>query len=233
VNKSLQHSQIAAGFYGKHPEFGDFITNGLSQSLSGYLERWLNQMLPDLRDGVSDAWEAHYDSAPVMRIWIGPALTPEGRGFCGMMAAARDKVGRRFPLLAGVEGAEIAPPPTEPDQQFYDAIDGFLNGYSRGDDDARAMAARFGDALLPGLSEADPLPATDFWASRPDGDVNRLWSDVALADTARALATRTYLWRSDQGSSALYVTNGLPGAAAFAWMMGAPYAAPGIETALP
>ncbi len=232
MNQSQHHSQIAAGFYGKHPAFGDFITAGLSQSLSDCIERWLNQMLPALRDGVADAWEAHYDNAPVMRIWIGPALTPEGRGFCGMMAAARDKVGRRFPLLAGVEGAAIAPPPTDPDQQFYDTIGGFLNGYARGDDDARAMAGRFADAMLPGLSAADPLPATDFWASRPDDNVIRLWSDVASADAARAQATRTYLWRSDQGGSALYVTNGLPGAAAFAWMMGAAFTTPENEAAM-
>ncbi|MEJ6403014.1 type VI secretion system-associated protein TagF [Yoonia sp. 2307UL14-13] len=222
---------LSAGFYGKHPAFGDFVIAGLSQPLCDLLEHWLGQMLPDLRDGVADLWEDHYDSAPIMRIWIGPALTPEGRGFCGMMAPARDKVGRRFPLLAGVEGADIAPPPMHADQTLYDGIDTFLNGYDRDQDDARDMATRFAAAILDDPSPADPLPVTDFWAARPDGDITRLWADVAAAETTRAHATRTYLWRSGSDSSALYATDGLPGAAAFAWMMGAPYTPPTRDAA--
>lgn len=236
MNQPASHTQdapqLSAGFYGKHPAFGDFVTAGLSQALSDHLEYWLNTMLPDLRDGVAGAWEAHYDAAPIMRIWIGPALTPEGRGFCGMMAAARDKVGRRFPLLAGVEGATLAPPPVDTDQSYYDAIDDFLNGFVRGDHDARVMAAQFADAVLPQLTSAEPLPVTDFWAARPDGDVARLWSDVAEADAVRARASRSYLWRAAPDGSALYVTDGLPGAAVFAWMMGAPYTSPHTEGAV-
>lgn len=217
---------VLAGFYGKHPAFGDFVTAGLSQPLADYLERWLNTMLPDLRDGVADAWEAHYDAAPQMRIWIGPGLTPDGRGFCGTMTATRDKVGRRFPLLAGLEGAAIAAPSIDPDQAYYDRIDNFLATYERGGEDARGMAAVFAAEMLPNVDSAEPLPATDFWAARQDGDVTRLWSDVAEADRARACAMRTYLWRASSEAAALYVTDGLPGAAVFAWMMGAEYAPP-------
>ena len=217
---------VLAGFYGKHPGFGDFVTAGLSAALVGRLEHWLNVMLPDLRDGVADAWEAHYDAAPLMRIWIGPLLGPEGRGFCGVMIAARDKVGRRFPLLAGVEGAAIAPPSVEPGQGIYEKIESFLTGYARAEEDARGLAAMFGAAVLPDLPAADPLEAPDFWAARRDGDVVRLWQDVAEADRIRAQADRTYLWHADPAATTLYVTQGLPGAAVFAWMMGAAYTAP-------
>ena len=221
--------QVLAGFYGKHPGFGDFVTAGLSAPLNGRLEFWLNTVLPDLRDGVGGAWESHYDAAPQMRIWIGPLLCPEGRGFCGVMTAARDKVGRRFPLLAGVEGAGIAPPSVDPDQNIYDRIAGFLADYTRADEDARGLAAMFGAAVLRGLEPAEPLYAPDFWAARRDGDVVRLWQDVAAADQIRAQADRSYLWHADPAATALYVTQGLPGAAAFAWMMGADYTPPTPE----
>lgn len=220
---------VHAGFYGKHPAFGDFVTAGLSTTLSGHLERWLNVMLPELREGVTENWEGHYDAAPVMRIWIGPALTPEGRGFCGTMTAARDKVGRRFPLVAGVEGVDMLPPSMEADQTLYESVDDFLRSYTRGEEDARGLAASFGAHILPDLEACEPLAATDFWAARQDGDAVRLWSDVAEADQIRAVAHRTYLWRTDPQGSALYVTDGLPGAAVFAWLMGAPFAQPSQE----
>ncbi|WP_342077305.1 type VI secretion system-associated protein TagF [Yoonia sp. SS1-5] len=217
---------VHIGFYGKHPGYGDFVSAGLSKGLADRLEYWLNLILPDLRDGVADAWEAHYDAAPDMRIWIGPALTPDGTGFCGTMTANRDKVGRRFPLLSGMEGADIAPPSVDPDQSHYEAIEAFWKDYHRDGEDAKGMAALLAQAMDAGLNAATPLPATDFWAARPDGDVKRLWQDVATADQARAQASRTYLWRAGPDGSALYVTDGLPGAAVFAWMMGAEYTPP-------
>ncbi len=220
---------VLAGFYGKHPDFGDFVTAGLSPALSDRLEQWLNLMLPALRDGVADSWEAHYDAAPVMRIWIGPALTPEGRGFCGTMTAARDKVGRRFPMLAGVEGAALGPPSIDPNQDFYAQVDAFLAVYARQDEDARGLAQQFADAVLPSVTATQPLVATDFWAARQDGDAARLWMDVADADRVRSAAHRTYMWRTAPDGSALYVTDGLPGAAVLAWLMGAPYTPPQQE----
>ena len=228
-DRATTDSRVLAGFYGKHPGFGDFVTAGLSASMNGRLEYWLNTVLPDLRAGVGVAWESQYDAAPQMRIWIGPLLCPEGRGFCGVMTAARDKVGRRFPLLAGVEGAAIAPPSADPEQGIYDRIAGFLAEYTRAGEDARGLAEMFGDAVLPGLAPADPLDAPDFWAARHDGDVLRLWQDVAQADHVRALAGRSYLWHANATATALYVTQGLPGAAVFAWMMGATYTAPTPE----
>ena len=230
MENAAEHMQgtpiLRAGFYGKHPAFGDFVTAGLSPALADQLEQWLNVMLPDLRDGVSDAWEVHYDAAPRMRIWIGPGLTPEGLGFCGTMTATRDKVGRRFPLLAGVEGAAIAAPPVDPDQSLYDDIDSFLASFQREAEDARDMAALFADTVLPDLEELEPLQVTDFWAARHDGNVTRLWSDVADADRQRACAMRTYLWRVSDDAAGLYATDGLPSAAVFAWMMGTEYTPP-------
>lgn len=225
----MSGATVSAGFYGKHPAFGDFVAAGLSAGLTARLEQWLNVMLPELRDGVAGAWEAHYDAAPMMRIWIGQALTPEGTGFCGTMIAARDKVGRRFPLLAGVEGAAIAPPAINADQSHYERIEAFLSSYQRGDADARGMAADFAGTIANGLEPGEPLPVTDFWASRQDGNVTRLWDDVAKADLMRAQAMRTYLWRAGQESTALYVTDSLPGAHVFAWMMGAQFVQPGQE----
>ena len=223
VDLDASAGPVTAGLYGKHPAFGDFITAGLSQSLSDCLEVWLNDMLPDLRVGVGDDWTRKYDAAPTMRIWIGPGLMPEGLGFSGIMAATRDKVGRRFPLLAGVEGGDIAPPVADVDQTLYAGIEAFLSAYRRDGDDARAFATKLTEAVASDLEKAHPMPLTDFWAARPDGNVARLWSDVKAADTARAQATRTYLWRSAKEGSALYVTDGLPRAAVFAWMMGAEY----------
>ncbi len=205
-------AQTRIGIFGKHPAFGDFLGAGLSGPLRELLETWLNAMLPELRALWAEAWEPNWDAAPVLRFWIGGDVL--NMPVAGVMVASRDRVGRRFPLIALAEDAGLPPPVLDADQGFYDALLGRL-----------ATVAPSPDAGAQGLAEALALdgaatpqrPETDFWAARGDADLGQLWADIRAADHRAAAEARSYWWRSG-GDVALYVAQGLPPAGAFGWL---------------
>ena len=219
----MPNDTVTSGIYGKHPAFGDFVSSGLSAPLTDLLEQWFAHVMPSLRSGWADAWEENYDGAFPLRFWFGPDLTPEGRGFLGVVRASRDRIGRRFPLVAGVEGSALTSPVLDQDQTIYAALEAGLDGYARsGSDDAKGFAAHVGGAVTEWGPSLDREPATTgFWAARKDGDIARLWQDAAAADQAHAIRGRSYVWRTDIDGSAVYVCQGWPDVMVIAWLMGA------------
>lgn len=218
-----QDVPVAAGLYGKHPSFGDFVVSGLSAPLNTLLEQWFAHVMPRLKEGWGDVWEHNFDNAFPLRFWFGPDLTPEGRGFLGVVRASRDKVGRRFPLVAGLEGSPVAAPVSDQTQATYTMLEGALDAYIRPDgSDASAFAAHIA-ASIPDKGESLPLQTatTGFWAARNDGDIARLWQDAASADYDHAIRGRSYVWRTDDAGSAVYVCQGWPDVTVIAWLMGA------------
>jgi type VI secretion system protein ImpM len=214
---------MTIGHYGKHPAFGDFISAGLSDATRSMLEIWLNKVLPQIRADWAEAWEATYDSAPSIRFWIGERLTGAG-AFCGSFFANRDKVGRRFPLMIGVEGSDCPPPVIDPDQRIYEAIEAHVSGFTRqADMGAAGLNAGMGAQIAPLVGpQIEALPGS-FWATRPGIDVAQLWTDVAAADHARAATGRSYFWATGpaNGMSALLVGSAMPDAGALGWLMSA------------
>lgn len=201
--------------YGKHPAFGDFIGAGLPQPAQDQLEAWLNGMLADLRAGWAAAWEASFDAAPALFFWIGGRVTGDA-AMCGVMVPSRDKVGRRFPLLAGAFGNGLLPPVMDPVMTLPAET---LAQLAALDPDVAAGAAGILATLtMDDAADEQPMDPT-FWASRPDPDTAQLWADVAVTDQKRAAALRSYWWLGTGENAALYATEGWPTAAALAWLM--------------
>jgi len=219
-------AQVAVGVYGKHPAFGDFVSTGLSAPLTELLEKWFAHVMPQLRNGWAGSWEPNFDNANSLRFWFGPDLTPEGRGFLGVVRTSRDQVGRRFPLVAALEGSGIAAPVQDQTQDVFGALETALDDYERPDG---SDAKGFGAHVMQAVSRFDvPIqiqPGTNgFWAARQDDNIARLWQDAAIADHEHAIRGRSYVWRADLTSSAVYVCQGWPDVDVIAWLMGAPLA---------
>ena len=200
--------------YGKHPAFGDFIGAGLPQATQERLESWLNAMLADLRVGWAAAWEASFDAAPALFFWIGGRVAGDA-ALCGVMVPSQDKVGRRFPLLAGAMGDGHLPPVLDTGVTLPAEM---LAQLDRLKPDVPAGAAGL-LAKLTAVNPEDQPTEPAFWASRPDPDASQLWADVAVTDHLRAAATRSYWWLGNGADAALYATEGWPDAAAIAWLM--------------
>lgn len=213
------------GLYGKHPAFGDFIAQGLSDGLRLRLERWCEAVLAPLAAAWGEGWKARFDAAAPLGLWVGPEA-PGQEAFLGGVFPSADKVGRRFPLVLGWEGA-LAPPALAPQAaaMVLPALRGALAGAAAADARGlcQTLAARAG---MPAPSAVDPT----YWAVRRDGDLGQLFADAAFEEAARGSgAGRSCLW-SDTPRAALYATSGLPDAQALVWMFAG---APAQEAAVP
>jgi type VI secretion system protein ImpM len=199
--------------YGKHPAFGDFVTAGLSGEAQERIEGWLNASLTTLKAGWGTAWEQGFDASTTIAFWIG-ARVSGGGAVRGAMRPSRDKVGRRFPLLAGCEGPGALPPAVDPTDTYCTEIATLLADIAP--DPAKGAQGMVD--LLPEVEGEDVDADPAFWAAREDGDQAQLWADVAFADHLRAAHGRSYWWVTDTPTS-LYATDGFPPAEALAWLM--------------
>ena len=183
---------MSLALYGKHPGRGDFLAKGVDPRLQAPLEAWLDQALGEMRETLGPEWEDVWDSGACLNFWVGEAIW--GLPVAGVMRSSRDKVGRRFPLMALAQ-AEAPPPPTLGGQEWHIKV-----------------AARLAECLLEpdvkdqpltGLevpSPDDPIDGPHFWAIRPGTDASGLWSDLAANDHRRAAARRSYWWvAGDEG----------------------------------
>jgi len=207
---------MQAGFFGKHPGFGDFIAFGLPVALREELETWLTATLSQARQRLGGAWEHTYDSARPLRFWIGPAALTDPGALRGVLWASRDKVGRRYPLVVLVPEPNPAPPPISADQEIYQQIEALIA-------DALQSEARQPEGLMTferfsksGSPETDTL-----WAVNPDADVTGLVQAIGIADYTRAACNRSYWWcaADDLRSGAVWSCTGLPDADALAWLL--------------
>jgi type VI secretion system protein ImpM len=199
--------------YGKHPAFGDFLTAGLSGVAQERIEGWLNASLSTLKAAWGPGWEQGFDSSPTIAFWIGARITGGG-AVRGAMRPSQDKVGRRFPLLAGCEGPGALPPAVDPTDTYCADIATVLA--SLAPDPAKGAQGLLD--LLPEVEGEDVDADPAFWAAREDGDQAQLWADVAFADHLRAAHGRSYWWVAGTPTS-LYATEGFLPAEALAWLI--------------
>jgi type VI secretion system protein ImpM len=90
------------GWFGKLPCAGDFIYRRLPRSLLSGLDNWLQQGLSQLRGTYPADWRGIYDTAPTWNCAIPAGVTRVDQTLIGLITPSRDRVGREFPLCAGV-----------------------------------------------------------------------------------------------------------------------------------
>ncbi|AUH64932.1 type VI secretion system-associated protein TagF [Paracoccus zhejiangensis] len=206
----------APGIYGKHPGFGDFISADLPELADRELVPWMTGLLAETRKGLGEDWEPVWDVALPLRFWIGGAIWG-GPHLKGVARPSRDRVGRRFPLIAVAETAD-APPVQHPDQDFYQVTEAALAGEVTSASALREqLAAHLGDAT----GAVDVAPAATFWAANPALDVADLLGQIEATDRQRAAAARSYWWTgaTEGRASAVLACDGLPRAGELAWLL--------------
>jgi type VI secretion system protein ImpM len=103
-------SVIAAGFYGKLPARGDFVSLGLPRSFVESWDRWLTECMAASQGSLGDDWLAAFLEAPVWRFVL-PAGACGEHAVLGLMLPSVDKAGRYFPMsfAALMAGPDIDP----------------------------------------------------------------------------------------------------------------------------
>ncbi|HZE59582.1 MAG TPA: type VI secretion system-associated protein TagF [Burkholderiales bacterium] len=94
---SATEESFSAGWYGKIPGTGDFITRRMPPAFSESWDRWLQAAIAGSRDRLGGRWRDTFLSMPIWRFVLSPGmLTPNA--WAGIMAPSVDAVGRYFPL---------------------------------------------------------------------------------------------------------------------------------------
>ncbi len=104
-------SAYAAGYYGKLPARGDFVTRGLAPQFVSPWDAWLQQALQASRERLKDRWLEGYLSAPLWRFLLPPGLVVP-HAVAGVFCPSVDRIGRHFPFtiaaLLGTDALDAA-----------------------------------------------------------------------------------------------------------------------------
>jgi type VI secretion system protein ImpM len=119
---------MRCGLFGKLPAKRDFIAVSAPRSFLRLWEPWLEKGLTEARAHVAeDDFAAAYNSAPIWRFWLGPALC--GKAFAGALMPSVDALGRMFPLTligAAANAAAPEPPDVDPRELWFAAVEALL-----------------------------------------------------------------------------------------------------------
>ncbi|HEY6906473.1 MAG TPA: type VI secretion system-associated protein TagF, partial [Ignavibacteriaceae bacterium] len=94
-NKSSE--EIVSGYFGKLPEFNDFIKFNAGSPDILFIDSWLQEGLAQVKSKFKSEWKEKYDSLPPTGFFI-PAPSSD-KIMAGMMYAGKDKSGREFPFI--------------------------------------------------------------------------------------------------------------------------------------
>ena len=83
------------GFYGKLPNYGDFIKRNVAPELIDKWDNWLSQSLECAKLQLKEQWHQRYLNAPVWRFLL-PSDDDQSDVTLGIMMPSTDKVGRIY-----------------------------------------------------------------------------------------------------------------------------------------
>lgn len=210
-------AEPSAGFFGKHPAFGDFVGHGLSGAVQMAMQDWLTGMLAQAKAVLGDDWQPVYDASRPIRFWIGSDVF-KTQILRGVICPSLDKVGRRYPFVLVQENAPVAPPSLDTDQTFHAGAEAFAKvALERTPEMSRDIMATSSHDR----KEEAPLDPAMFWATNPGTDVAGLLSVTAATDHARAAANRSYWWVAGTGlrASAVLACEGPLQPDGLAWLL--------------
>jgi type VI secretion system protein ImpM len=90
-------AQRGAGFHGKLPARGDFLTGNLPRSFVDPWDEWLQAGIAASREQLGERWLAIYLESPIWRFVLSPGACGPWP-WAGVLMPSVDKVGRYFPL---------------------------------------------------------------------------------------------------------------------------------------
>ena len=152
----------AAGFYGKLPSLGDFLTRRLPAQFVQPWDLWLRESVAASQAQLAQDWLDHYLTSPIWRFVLSPGIAGQ-TGWAGVLMPSVDRVGRYFPLTLAsplVQGANPFLFLCTPDwfeRAEAVALSGLDEGFDLTEFDTRVLALGSTQAQAP----APPLEPTD------------------------------------------------------------------------
>lgn len=95
----------AAGYFGKLPARGDFVSGGLVREFIDPWDDWILAAIEQSREGLDEQWLDIYLTSPLWSFALAPSICGE-HAWGGVLMPSVDAVGRYFPLTIA---APLAP----------------------------------------------------------------------------------------------------------------------------
>lgn len=224
---------FAAGFYGKLPTHGDFVSRRLPRVFIDTWDEWLQQAIARSRDQLREHWLEVYLTSPIWRFVLSAGVCSEAP-WAGVLMPSVDRVGRYFPLTIAAclpKGSNVVQVLLKADRWFMEIEQLALSCL----DDTFELGV-FDDALQ-ALDLFSVLPAEvdlDVAAARDQPDRNAMalhfepvqpgpviWPQIAGC-VLQALVPDYSLWLtngSDRIQASLLVCAGLPSVERFSALL--------------
>ena len=93
----MSTGDFPAGYYGKLPARGDFITRGLPPQFVNAWDGWLQLSMQASRERLGEDWLESYLSAPLWRFLLPPGMLM-AQAVAGVFCPSVDRIGRHFPF---------------------------------------------------------------------------------------------------------------------------------------
>lgn len=87
-----------AGFFGKLPSRGDFVSRDLPRDFVDAIDRWFREGLHTSKEMLGDDWFPRYQVMPVWSFFMGQAVLDD-QAWLGTWIPSEDRVHRHYPLL--------------------------------------------------------------------------------------------------------------------------------------
>jgi type VI secretion system protein ImpM len=196
-----------AGWFGKIPALGDFVSRRLPPEFIDPWDEWLSEELFGAREKLGENWLESYLKAPIWRFALMPGALDDRHWF-GVLTPSVDRVGRQFPLTFAASFA----PEAGTLHRWWSTLVGIAMRAKEPDCDADALEAALltSPALDPGPTvEASPL-TSDAMDRGPT--VERFETQVAPSVATAAAGTSVWwCWRREAPEDRiLSVVEGLP-----------------------
>jgi type VI secretion system protein ImpM len=225
-------AQRGAGFHGKLPVRGDFLTANLPRSFLDPWDEWLQAGVAASREQLGERWLSVYLESPIWRFVLSPGVCGPWP-WAGVLMPSVDKVGRYFPLTI----ADTLPHNSTPIATVTAAASWFERAESLAiqalDDDRLDLevfgkdVAALAEAAPPAAAGPEALPkgctSADFWCAGLDaaGSVGTALSILLDRFLVERLETYSVWWN---GGGGLCLTPRLPPPDRFAEMLAGPSA---------
>lgn len=98
----IQEDMLIAGWFGKIPSRGDFISRRLPGSFIELWDTWLQRAMTVSRTHLGERWLDLYLTSPIWRFILMPGICGDNL-WTGVFMPSIDKVGRHFPLTIAIQ----------------------------------------------------------------------------------------------------------------------------------
>ena len=218
----MNNMDNSAGFYGKLPSHGDFLSRRLPRQFVEPWDQWLQNGIAASREQLGKNWLDTFLISPIWHFGLTPGLCGDD-AWAGVMMPSVDRVGRYFPLTlaAKVERGQL-PLLFDPACGWFDALTQLAFSSLDYQFDLQAFdeglqSLRLSDFLPASATQSD-IPQTSSarlafrFDMRGDQDTPYAFAELAEKLKERFLATCSY-WRSsvsDESKTSLLLCEGLP-----------------------